>query len=287
MKNNFLLLCVNYRNDVEVLEFVRTVLSMDGTNRIRIVVADNTVRAQDARDGFEGSLSAFGPKVASVSTNTNLGYFGGLNAALRRGREQFGDIKFKGVVLANTDIEFPGEDFFDLLDVEVNRVVAENAGRAIGLIAPSIQSSRTRKNQNPLYWHKPKRRKFEYLSAIYSVYPLGVLHRLLAKIKGMVFRRAIGGGSGARSRMIYAGHGSFMVLLDEFFTRGGHLEYPEFLFCEEIFVAEQCIDLQLTAVFVPELRVIHREHATTGLIPSRKIVRYLQRSHQFCKNNYF
>ncbi|CAB3794740.1 hypothetical protein [Paraburkholderia fynbosensis] len=285
--NKFLLLCVNYQNDVEVLAFVRTVLSMDGTDRIRVVVADNTVRVQEARDGFEASLSVLGAKVASVSTNTNLGYFGGLNAAMRRGREQFGDIKFEGVVLANTDIEFPRKDFFDQLDIEVNRVVADNAGRAIGLIVPSIQSSRTGKNQNPLYWHKPKRKKFEYLSAIYSMYPLGVLHRLLAKVKGTVFRRAIRGGSRAMSSIVYAGHGSFMVLLDEFFTRGGHLEYPEFLFCEEIFVAEQCVNLQLTAVFVPDLKVIHREHATTGLIPSRKIIKYLQRSHQFCKNNYF
>lgn len=287
MKSNFLLLCVNYYNDAEVLAFVRTVLEMDDNDCIWVVVADNTVRTQEERSCYEASVDLLGEKVISVSENSNLGYFGGMNAAMKKGRELFASVIFRGVVLANTDIEFPRRNFFDLLAAEIDRITREKPEYKIGLVAPAIQSSRTGKHQNPLYWNKPTRRKFTLLSAIYSVYPLGVLHRLLAKVKGSIFRRKVQGGEDLLPRTVYAGHGSFMVLLDEFFKRGGHLAYPEFLFCEEIFVAEQCADLKLASVFVPTLKVVHREHATTGLIPSRKIVGYLQRSHQFCKKNYF
>lgn len=282
-----LLLCVNYQNDGETLAFLKNVLANDRAGRVRIAVADNTIRSDIERILFEQAAESLSRYVCVTSENANLGYFGGLNAAFKKANIRYSETLFRCVVLSNTDIEFSSENFFDkLVEVIALRSHASTPD-TIGLIAPMIQSSRTGANQNPLYRRKPSRGKFSYLSAIYSVYSLGVAHRLLSKVKNFVRRKLDLDKFELEDEEIYAGHGSFMVLLNEYFARGGQLGYPEFLFCEEIFVAEQCASLGLTTLFCPSLRVVHRENATTGLLPSRKIVAYLQRSHLYCRDTYF
>lgn len=286
IEEKVLLLCVNYQNDSETLAFLRSVFETDRAERVRVAVADNTVRSDIERTRFKLEAESIGQYVCVTSANTNLGYFGGLNAAFEKASIEYPEILFSCVVLSNTDIEFGSSHFFNELVESIDHRTRASLLNNIGVIAPVIQSSRTGANQNPLYRRKPSRGKFSYLSAIYSVYPLGVAHRLLSKVKNFVKNKSNIGKVELKDEAIYAAHGSFMVMLHEYFARGGKLAYPEFLFCEEIFVAEQCASLGLTTLFCPSLRVVHRENATTGLLPSRKIVSYLQRSHLYCRDNY-
>lgn len=281
-----LLLCVNYQNDVETLVFLKNVLANDRAGRVRIAVADNTVRSDIERTRFQQAAESLSRYICVTSENANLGYFGGLNAAFRKASSHYSETLFCCVVLSNTDIEFESGHFFDELVAAIADRTHVLPPNNIGLIAPTIRSSRTGVNQNPLYRRKPSRGKFSYLSAVYSIYSLGVAHRLLSKVKNLVRSRS-DLEKIEIDEAIYAAHGSFMVMLSEYFARNGKLAYPEFLFCEEIFVAEQCASLGLTTLFCPSLRVVHRENATTGLLPSRKIVSYLQRSHLYCRDNYF
>ncbi|EIF34998.1 hypothetical protein BCh11DRAFT_02811 [Burkholderia sp. Ch1-1] len=290
MEHNVLLLCVNYQNDAETLAFVKSIFAIDQRRRVSVVIADNTVGSEADRARFQGDVMTLGERVCVVSENRNLGYFGGLNAALKKSQTQFRGTPFSCVILSNTDIEFGDRHFFD----DLCSLVSRHSGEAcmqneslVGLIAPTIESSRTKANQNPLYRKKPSRGKFTYLSAVYSVYPFGVVHRLLSKVKNVLKAKLVRKPAAEKDEFVYAAHGSFMVLLNRYFARGGQLRYLEFLFCEEIFVAEQCAAMGLKTLFSPALRVAHREHATTGLFPSRAIVRYLQRSHLFCRNSYF
>lgn len=282
-----LLLCVNYQNDGETLAFLRAVFATDGNDRVRVVVADNTVRSDLERARFERAVMALDPHACVTSENANLGYFGGLNAAFKRANIEYAGTTFTCVVLSNTDVEFVSTNFFDEL-VESITLCTQGVGLDnIGLIAPIIQSSRTGISQNPLYRRKPSRQKFSYLSFVYSIYLFGVSHRLLSKIKNLIRRAWAKNDSKQKRELIYAAHGSFMIILNKYFERGGVLAYPEFLFCEEIFVAEQCASLGLRTLFCPSLRVVHRENSTTGLFPSRRIVNYLRRSHLHCRDNYF
>ena len=63
---------------------------------------------------------------------------------------------------------------------------------------------------------------------------------------------------------IYAPHGSFLILSQTFFEHGGVLDDSEFLYAEEISLAETCRQIKLTVSYDPELTVIHDEHRTTG-----------------------
>jgi hypothetical protein len=63
---------------------------------------------------------------------------------------------------------------------------------------------------------------------------------------------------------IYAGHGSFIILTKMFIERCGTINYPIFLFCEEIYLAELCRAAHLNVTYVPNLRIFDREHISTG-----------------------
>ncbi|REG45618.1 GT2 family glycosyltransferase [Paraburkholderia sp. BL6669N2] len=281
MAQDILLLCVDYKNDEETEAFVRAVFAADTASRVFVSVADNSEKSEADWISFATKFCNFGERIIVSACGGNLGYFGGLNFAYQKGLEKFKNQNFLCVVVSNTDIELIGQHFFDRLTEAVSDCEYSN----VGVIAPSIRSSITGADQNPFYPYKPSRKKFTLLGKIYSVYTFAVAHRLLANVK-----KVIHNATHAESKLkrdIYGAHGSFMVFLKRYFGSGLGFNYPEFLFCEEMFVAEQCKQAGLRTVYLPEIEVIHREHSSTGLIPSREIVEYLRRSHEFCRDNYF
>ncbi|WP_321781997.1 hypothetical protein [Paraburkholderia sp. J94] len=273
---------MDYKNDAETEGFVRNVLSVDAESRVFFSVVDNSKKTESEWSLFVRRFDSFGNRVVVSSNGENLGYFGGMHFAYQQAMKAFADKEFACAIVSNTDIELVGKDFFDKL----TGMLANVEGGDIGVIAPSIRSSITGTDQNPLYSTKPQRKKFSLLSQVYSVYALGVAHRLLANVK-RILAKAAGVRAAEQSREIYGAHGAFMIFLARYFENGLDLNYPEFLFCEEMFVAEQCRVSKLKVVYQPELQVIHREHSSTGLVPSRIIVEYLRRSHAFCRDNYF
>ena len=72
-----------------------------------------------------------------------------------------------------------------------------------------------------------------------------------------------------RQGEIYGGHGSFIILTKMYFERCGIINYPVFLFGEEIYLAEQCRQQGLKVVYDPTIAVKDTEHASTGNMPSR------------------
>lgn len=73
---------------------------------------------------------------------------------------------------------------------------------------------------------------------------------------------------------IYAGHGSFIILTKEYIKRCGIINYPVFLFGEEIYLAEMCRENNFTVSYCPDISVSDKEHVSTGKIRSRLYYRY-------------
>ena len=66
---------------------------------------------------------------------------------------------------------------------------------------------------------------------------------------------------------IYAGHGSFIILTKAYFERCGKIDYPVFLFCEEIWLAEKCRQAGLKVVYDPRMTIYDSEHVSIGKMP--------------------
>lgn len=70
-------------------------------------------------------------------------------------------------------------------------------------------------------------------------------------------------------KRIYAGHGSFMIFTKIFFTQYSKIEYPIFLFGEELFFAELIRRKSLYVEYFPNIKVYDDEHISTSKMNSK------------------
>ena len=90
-----------------------------------------------------------------------------------------------------------------------------------------------------------------------------------------------------QERKIYAPHGACLVFKDDYFVRGGTLDLPNFLFGEEVLVAETSLNLGLDIVYHPELLIFDYEHASTGFFITPAINRYNREAIQSILERYY
>ena len=72
---------------------------------------------------------------------------------------------------------------------------------------------------------------------------------------------------------VYAGHGSFIILTKYYLSKVGIVNYPVFLFCEEIYLAEMCRINNLLVRYEPDLAVTDFEHISVGKIKKKEYYR--------------
>ncbi len=84
-ENNILVLCANYYNESETLQFASEVLSQDASESVEVYVTDNTNREVKADKLSE--LSKQESRIRILYPDKNLGYLGaarfGLNEYIR------------------------------------------------------------------------------------------------------------------------------------------------------------------------------------------------------------
>ena len=65
------------------------------------------------------------------------------------------------------------------------------------------------------------------------------------------------------------------------------MEYPSFLFGEEVFVAETARQIGLRVIYHPGLRLSHDDHSSTGLVRSRRLAGLVRASASYIADRYF
>jgi len=274
-----LVLCVNYRKDEEAADFASHVVSQPGFNGRVLVTSCSTPESPRL-------LSPAEPNVLTIDAGANLGYFGGaaygLQAHLRDSALP------DWVLVSNTDVSFVDSRFFaglDELELEgAPAVVAPD----IRLESPGLRPS-TPTNQNPAMEARPSRHRLQLLLWA-SRWPIGywAYENLTAFRWGVVnriSRAAERPNNGPRD--VYAAFGACIVLHRSYFENGGTLRFGSFLFGEEIFVAETARGLGLRTRYEPRLRLLHREHGTTGNVGAFRRQRYVHQSLKYLLDEVF
>ena len=90
-----------------------------------------------------------------------------------------------------------------------------------------------------------------------------------------------------KSSTIYAPHGSCVIFGRCFFEKGGTLDFPAFLFAEEMFVAEQIRLMGGQVLYAPNMVVVHNEHVSTGPLPYTLLASYQQQSYEYLWSQFF
>jgi hypothetical protein len=86
---------------------------------------------------------------------------------------------------------------------------------------------------------------------------------------------------------IYAPHGSIVIYKNNYFKAGATIDNKVFLFGETIQIAEQCRLKNLNVVYDKRLKVIHKEHATTNIFRSKKMICYQWEASVHCYKSFF
>ena len=278
-----LIIAMNYYNDDEAVDFALNVDKIISSND-RIMIVSNSPVAQDSALNM---LRDSG-RIVVLNSDENLGYFGAAQWALERYLSSNAQPNY--VIVSNTDISFPGGDFFEKLESYYS-----TGSEEVGVIAPDIRlverggNPSTRTNQNPHMVMRPSRAKMHALAWISRYYAVYSCYAMLSSIRYKIINLLSGGGEAEVREPIgiYAPFGAFMIFTKEYFERGGTLRYGAFLFGEEIFVAETARRIGLKVIFDPRFLVEHHEHSSISKRPSRQIAVYASQSARYLANTYF
>ena len=194
--------------------------------------------------GAQVSVDTF---VANNTDEDNPGYFG----AVKRLMQAHAPADYDYAIISNVDLTM--EETF------LEKLANYDCAADTGWIAPRIWSQQEDRDLNPKIVNRYSRKKLRLLKTMHR-FPL--LHYIYSRT--LYYRKR---AQTIDTGNIYAGHGSFIILTKAFISKCGIIDYPVFLFCEEIYLAERCREAGLKVVHAPELQIIDNEHISTGKMP--------------------
>lgn len=201
----------------------------------------------------------------------NKGYLGGCNLALKAYRKAH-KTEVDWIGICNTDLEFD-TNFFEIFPNTSDNIC----------IAPNIRRSHDDTPQNPFMRTRPSRLKQLAMSLISKNYILFYLFVASHKTR----TTAICQKENKRTTQIYAPHGSCFFLKKDFFSNGGSIEYPCFMYGEELFIAEQLHQQKQMVHFSRELHIKHDCGMTTSLTPNKKRIEWQMESWRYLLRNFY
>lgn len=236
--------CVNYHSYEALETYLRSLeqaaVCAAGLVEVSVFVADNTEHhVQPIHTACCPSV-----KVSVFPLGKNWGYFG----AVRQLMLMHDFSTYDYTIISNVDLELASDFFVNLAQLAVEPMV--------GWVAPSVYSLVESRDKNPRMMQRYTLRRMRIFRWAYRM-PL--IHYLYTKTFYHRKRATI-----TTPCTIYAGHGSLIILTREFVSRHGAIDYPVFLYGEEIYLAEECRRLGLSVVYAPEVRAIDSEHVSTG-----------------------
>lgn len=257
--------CVNYNSYDSLQGYLASIdKAMEAETdhiQLKMIIADNTVPAQP----IDYTPSHFILQV--LPTGDNKGYFG----AVKHAMQQVSPADYNYVIISNVDVQL-SEDFFKSLSQK--EISADT-----GWIAPQIYSRAEQRDRNPKIMRRYAKRKLQVLKVKFF-HPLidWIYNHTLYRSKKFVSHQP---------GEIYAGHGSFIILTHQYFQRCGIIDYPVFLFCEEIYLGEQCLHNNLTVCYCPDIKVTDMEHASTSTFRRSRYCRYNYDALTYILNTYY
>ena len=263
-----LLICVNYNSYDALQSFLKSVNcaaeQAKGQLQVDVAVADNSSEVQEVHTTNYKNIC-----VTPYVTKKNLGYLGGVKYVFEHIADQIYQ-QYQYVAVSNVDLTIDESFFTHLAAIDTNN---------IGWIAPSILSEKEHKDRNPKILNRPSKRHMQIAKLIY-------IHPLVYSLYVRLFYRNRPEPKNT-NKLIYAGHGSFMLFCKPQIIKEFIFNFKPFLFCEEHFFAEELRARSLKVEYHPELIVHDEDHVSTSTIPSRQYCQYNREAIQFILNTYF
>ena len=212
--------------------------------QVDVAIADNTPKAK---------MSVIGKDYKHISVEIysfpdNPGYLG---AALQIYNSKAKD--YNMVAISNVDLTLK-QDFLKEL-TRINTL-------EVGWIAPDIHTVADKRHENPYMKHRPTKKNFIVWNTIYSCRLLYAFYHALHKLKTRAQKPEA-------EQTIYAGHGSFMLFTEAFVKHNPNLQFPGYMYGEEIYLAELTRLSNLKVRYIPALKIQNVGHINMSTTPDR------------------
>lgn len=268
-------ICFNaYQDALKLLESINNSFKNAENIELWVVLSDNSTdrKASVLKDySFD-----FNYKYVK---NNNIGYFPGFKNGLDALCKS--SFFFDYVLVSNVDLVVDKSFFSELERIRLDSNV--------GILAPSILSSKDGRDLNPKIKHRLSRRKIIILKMLCIKSYIFVSYQILSRVKQMVrayFYKKNMNSSVKGTEYMYGAHGAFIIFTKNFFYKKCSIDYPRFLFCEELFVAEEVHKHGLKIVHNKSLVVHDSEHGSTGLKTSSFLCNEHYKSYEYILIDY-
>lgn len=275
------IICVSYNSYPDTIKMVESIrqaqLKMPSMECLTVLVCDNSTQGNS--DFLLNKISEYDFNYLKLE---NIGYFPAFHQGLKYlEKNNFYVFKdFDYVIVSNVDLQLDSKFFNNMYGLNINKDV--------GVVAPSILSNLTKEDINPKVMVRPKKLKMKLLRLgfqnlwFYKSYTWLSVKKAEKRGKNKYLHHTYNSNTS-----MYAAHGSIMVFTKEYFRRQASVNYPRFLFGEEVFVAEEAKNKGLTTIYKPELVVYDNEHGATSREADRFISNEHVKSYNYLLENYY
>ena len=247
------IITVHYKNISSTKKLIKNILESNSKKYVSLIIVNNSNEDISTEELYL-AVNNIDLDYKILTPEKNIYYWGGANFALDYLSKK--NDKFPvWTIVCNNDILFDNQFF--------SQLISENP-KDFPVIAPRIFSEENNRDQNP-YLLTP-------LSLLYKIYfRLYILNKWITKIvyilgrtvNLMVIKQQKQRG-GKKQKTIYAPHGACVIFSNYFFDNGGYLDTGFDMYGEEISTAEISRNLGMNITYMPDLIVLHEEHAATG-----------------------
>jgi GT2 family glycosyltransferase len=278
-QSDILVIGVIYNTYPETLRYLDSLAPL-ATGNLSLILVDNS--DAEKSNEFLNKIKDY-PFLDYIDTGKNSGYFGGAREGLNYYLREH-PVYPQWILVTNVDIVFTPQFF--------HRLNKLNDQKNLGVVAPSIISQKWKTDYNPKILVRYSKGKLQFYRFLYLNFLIHNFFLLGAYAKKRVLswhrgKKELTENSEQKRRKIYAPHGSCIVFKETYFTRGGALDLPNFLFGEEVLVAETSLQLGLDVEYHPEMVIYDYEHASTGFFVTPAINKYYRESVQSILERYY
>jgi len=263
--HRFVFVILHYKAIQDTLECIESVLNNSASDDYSIVVVDN-----GSNDGTGNEIKKRyidNEKVSVLISEENLGFAKGNNLGCNYAKEHF-DPDF--LIVINNDTIIEQTDFLSRISEEYNR-------SSFDVLGPDI-IARDNKHQNPCYLipleiGALKRKIFllriyYFLTYIHLFRILRYLKKKMIKDSGKNSLNESNGSLSHKERIQDVPlHGSALIFSRKYMKQFDYIFYGDtFLYAEEDFLNYRRIKYNLMFVYNPQLKIYHKEDASTDFI---------------------
>lgn len=257
----------NYNNSRLSIQAAQSIAKYHGDCEYEIVLVDNA--SSDEERSILAASNVLPARSTVLWNECNVGYFEGLNMGIAALKEHAGD--YDAIVVGNNDLVFES-DFFQGMKRRKETLQQQS------VVSPDI-TTLDHEHQNPHVICGVSRFREIIWDLYFTSFQLSQLIGWAARLtRSLVGRKDHHAYS--REGPIYQGYGACYILTPRFFELYGRMWSPGFVMGEEFYLARQLAAQGEQMYYVPDISVLHHDHATVAKLPSRRLWEMTRQYHR-------